>query len=84
MHNSVDTLKTTELYTLNGWTVWYTNISLRLLFKKPICAPSWEVKTIEKKKPALLLTVCPANQEQQKFLIYFLTKVLPPLKWLYI
>ena len=34
MHDSVDTLKTNELYTLHGWIVWYvTCISIKLFLK---------------------------------------------------
>ena len=38
LHNSVNTLKTTELYTLNGWIVWYVNdSSIKLLEKSALC-----------------------------------------------
>ena len=35
MHNSVNLLKATELYTLNQWIIWYVNlISIKLLKRK--------------------------------------------------
>lgn len=41
-YTTVNTLKTTELYILNGWVVWYVNISQKVVLKKPkIIPPSY-------------------------------------------
>ena len=41
-YTTANTLKTTALYILNGWVVWYVNISQKVVLKKPkIIPPSY-------------------------------------------
>lgn len=51
---TVNTVKTTELYILNGWVVWYVNISQRSCFKK---AQNYTTRLSEEHGPSRYLLI---------------------------